>query len=95
MTVGPDSRPKLASRARLRLDRRTGKAVLLYPERGLVLNTVGQATLELCDAARTVEEIAVLLAARYSTSVLDTVRAEVLAFLQQLADRGLLEEPAP
>ena len=57
MTVGPGSRPRLAPRARLRLDRRTGKTVLLYPERGLVLSDVGQAVLELCDAERTVEEI--------------------------------------
>jgi coenzyme PQQ biosynthesis protein PqqD len=95
MTVGPGSRPRLASRARLRVDRRTGKTVLLYPERGLVLNSVGHATLELCDAVRTVEEIANLLAARYSSSMVETVRAEVLTFLQQLADRGLIEEPAP
>jgi coenzyme PQQ biosynthesis protein PqqD len=95
VTVGPDSRPRLASRARLRVDHRTGKSVLLYPERGLVMNTVGQSTLELCDGLRTIDEIANLLAARYSSAVVATVRDEVLTFLQQLADRGLIEEAAP
>ena len=91
MTVGPGSRPRLAARARMRLDRRTGHTVLLYPERGLVLNTVGQAVLELCAADHTVEDIVGLLSARYAGDAVK-VRTDVLAFLQQLADRGLLEE---
>ena len=94
MTVGPASRPRLAARARVRVDRLSGKSVLLYPERGLVLNAVGQAVLELCGAERTVDDIVRTLTERY-TGDADTVRADVLAFLQQLADRGLLEEGAP
>ena len=94
VTLGPASRPRLAARARVRLDRQTGKAVLLYPERGLVLNGVGQAVLELCGGARTVDEIVASLAERY-VGALETLRADVLAFLQQLADRGLLEEGPP
>ena len=94
VTIGPGSRPRLAARARVRLDRQTGKAVLLYPERGLVLNTVGQAVLELCGGERTVDDIVGVLTDRYRTEAA-TVRADVLAFLQQLADRGLLEEGAP
>ena len=95
VTLGPASRPRLAARARVRLDRQTGKAMLLYPERGLLLNAVGQAVLELCGARRTVDEIVGVLAERYQGNAA-TVRADVLAFLQQLADRGLLElEDAP
>jgi coenzyme PQQ biosynthesis protein PqqD len=93
VTLGPASRPRLAARARVRLDRQTGKAVLLYPERGLVLNAVGQAVLELCRGERTVDEIVAALAERYA-GARETVRADVLAFLQQLSDRGLLEEGA-
>ncbi|HXI57663.1 MAG TPA: pyrroloquinoline quinone biosynthesis peptide chaperone PqqD [Polyangia bacterium] len=93
MTVGPGSRPRLAPRARLRLDRQTGKTVLLYPERGLVLSDVGQAVLELCGAERTVDDIVTVLAERYVSDA-TVVRADVLTFLQQLADRGLLEEAA-
>lgn len=91
MTLGPGSRPRLAARARVRLDRQTGKAVLLYPERGLVLNAVGQAVLELCDGERTVDDIIGVLTDRYRGEAA-TVRVDVLAFLQQLSDRGLLEE---
>ncbi|HEY2902208.1 MAG TPA: pyrroloquinoline quinone biosynthesis peptide chaperone PqqD [Polyangia bacterium] len=93
MIVSPGSRPRLAPRARLRLDRLTGQTVLLYPERGLVLNTIGQAVLELCAADHTVEDIVTVLNQRY-TGDQARVRAEVLTFLQQLADRGLLEERA-
>ncbi|HEX3698966.1 MAG TPA: pyrroloquinoline quinone biosynthesis peptide chaperone PqqD [Polyangia bacterium] len=94
MIVGPGSRPRLAPRARLRLDRQTGQTVLLYPERGLVLNTIGQAVLELCAADRTVEDVVAVLGERYAADPAQ-VRAEVLTFLQQLADRGLLEERSP
>jgi coenzyme PQQ biosynthesis protein PqqD len=93
VTLGPASRPRLAARARVRLDRQTGKAVLLYPERGLVLNAVGQAVLELCGGERTVDEIVATLAERYA-GARDMLRVDVLAFLQLLADRGLLEEGA-
>ena len=36
--IGPDSRVSLARQARLKLDPRTGRQILLYPEKGLELN---------------------------------------------------------
>jgi hypothetical protein len=50
--------------------------------------------LELCAADRTVEDVVAVLGERYAADPAQ-VRAEVLTFLQQLADRGLLEERSP
>ena len=36
--ITSESRPMLAAKARLRWDRQTSRYLLLYPERGLVLN---------------------------------------------------------
>ena len=36
--IGTGARPRLAPKVRLRWDRKDGRYMLLYPERGLVLN---------------------------------------------------------
>jgi pyrroloquinoline quinone biosynthesis protein D len=76
------SRPRLASKARLRHDRIADADMLLYPEHGLVLNASASAILRACDG-RTVAEIAEALAAPV---------ADVLDFLTTLAARGLVRE---
>ena len=43
-------RPRLAAKTKLRLDPKTGKYILLYPEKGLLLNPTGAAIL--ADIAR-------------------------------------------
>lgn len=91
--MAPDARPRLAPRARLRPDRQTGRMLLLYPEAGLALNATAAATLELCDGARTVAEIAGLLATRFGRETA-SVAAEIGPFLSQLAARGLVREAA-
>src|SRR6185369_5340293 len=87
--VPPDARPRLAAKARLRADRETGRTLLLYPERGLALNVTGEEVLRLCDGQATVGAIADTLAARHGTDRA-AVLAEVTAFLDALAARGLL-----
>lgn len=91
--MAPDARPRLAPRARLRPDRQTGRMLLLYPEAGLALNATAAATLELCDGARTVAEIAALLGERFGRET-DAVAAEIGPFLDGLAARGLVRETA-
>jgi len=83
------SKPRLAAKARLRSDRASGRTLLLYPERGLALNRTGEAVLRLCDGARTVAEIAEALAVEHGADRA-AVLAEVTAFLEALAERGLL-----
>jgi coenzyme PQQ biosynthesis protein PqqD len=85
---------RLSSKARLRWDPWEGRYILLYPERGLVLNDAAYAVLALCDGDRSPEEMASILAQRFAVG--DTSRAfEVItAFLARLDGLGLLESEA-
>jgi len=80
MAVSAESCPRLARKARLRTDRRTGETLLLYPEHGLVLSPSAAAILRLCDG-RSAAAIADELAAPLD---------DVLEFLATLGDRGLV-----
>jgi coenzyme PQQ biosynthesis protein PqqD len=64
--------------------------MLLYPERGLVLNPTAADVLQRCDGERTVSAIVAELAERYGQAP-PTVEREVMAFLQTMADRGLIQ----
>ncbi len=50
---GLELKPKLALKTKLRLDPKSGKYILLYPEKGLLLNPTGAAILQRCDGERT------------------------------------------
>jgi pyrroloquinoline quinone biosynthesis protein E len=83
------SRPRLADKARLRWDRHDEKHLLVYPERGLQLNESAAAIFELCDGARTLMEIASVLAERSGAKV-ETIEADLLAFVSAMHARGLI-----
>lgn len=83
-------KPKLASKAKLRLDPKTGKYILLYPEKGLLLNPTGAAILKLCNGERSLELIIATLAAEFQSDA-SVLGPEVLTFVQGLLDRGLLQ----
>jgi coenzyme PQQ biosynthesis protein PqqD len=85
------ARPKLASKARLRLDKQTGQQVLLYPEKGLVLNPTGSKILSLCTGDRSFEEILAALRVDYTQGPLEQLEAHVESFLRSLEERGLVE----
>ena len=89
--LSPGSRPKLAAKARLRWDRREGKYFLLYPERGLLLNATGADVVQLCTGEHTVQGIVGRLAEKYPGQARAEIEREVLAFLGQIAARGLLD----
>ena len=90
------SRLRLVRHARVKLDPRTGKQVLLYPERGLELNETAARVAALCTEERTVAEVLDQVAAAADASTPRArIDAEVLAFLHALADRGLLEVKTP
>ena len=86
------SRPKLAPKARLRFDRREGRFLLLYPERGLILNESASEVLQLCTGQLTVERMVDLLAGRHSESRRESIHADVLALLSQLWARGVVRD---
>jgi pyrroloquinoline quinone biosynthesis protein D len=85
------SRPKLASKVRLRWDRREGKHLLLYPERGLFLNATAAEIVQRCTGDHTVGGIVELLAEKYPGKSLGEMEAEVMAFLDQMQTRGLVQ----
>jgi pyrroloquinoline quinone biosynthesis protein D len=84
--LGPDTVPRLWRLARLEYDRVRQKHVLLYPEGAVLLNDTGAAILELCNGARTVDEIVAILSERYQADV----SADVNEYLSQMADRELV-----
>jgi coenzyme PQQ biosynthesis protein PqqD len=89
------SRPRLATKARLRVDPRSGKHMLLYPERGLELSESAARIAKLCGRGLTVAGIVDELAAQFAEADHQRIEDEVLSFLRSLDDRGLLvEEPA-
>ena len=90
--ISMDVRLRLADKARLKKDPRTGRMMLLYPERGLELSQTAAAIAELCTGARTVREIVDAMRERFADADHGRVEGEVLAFMRSLIDRGLLIE---
>ena len=86
-----DTRPRIASKARLRYDRKTGRTMLLYPEKGLVLNPTAAEIAKLCTGEHSVAAIVTELASRYGKDA-SAIESEVMKFLSSLAERGLLQE---
>ena len=87
-------RPALAAKVRLKKDARSGRYLLLYPERGMELNPTGVEIVRLCDGQATVGEIVAALVRRYASTPPEKVESEVLSFLGALEERALLERGA-
>ena len=83
-------KPKLAAKTKLRLDQKTGKYVLLYPEKGLLLNATGAAILKRCTGEETLAGIILALCVEFQSDEAK-VSAEVLTFVQGLLERGLIQ----
>lgn len=84
------TRVRLASRARLRRDGRTGGDLLLYPERGLALNGTASAVLRLCTSERAVGAIVDEVAVAFGQAP-EAIETEVIDFLRAMVGRGLVE----
>jgi pyrroloquinoline quinone biosynthesis protein D len=84
------SGPRLSPKARLRWDGREKRYLLLYPERGLALSDTASAILLLCDGSRSVDAIVEELARQRPSSPTETIRADVVAFLEQMRKRGIV-----
>jgi pyrroloquinoline quinone biosynthesis protein D len=84
-------RPRLARRARLQWDQREQKYLLLYPERGLLLNEAAAAVVALCDGRHEPTRIAYIVAARFARLDPDEVLRGTFSFLERLDQLGLLE----
>jgi coenzyme PQQ biosynthesis protein PqqD len=85
-------KPGLSPKVRFRFDRRTGRFLLLYPERGLELNGSAAEIARLCTGEWTVQDVAQRLADVHVDASPDEVIRDVRNFIGILAARGLLQD---
>jgi len=91
ISVSEASRPVLPRHARLKFDGTRQRWVILAPERVLAPDEIAVEILQLCDGARSVAQMIDQLAAKY-TADRTAIGADVIAMLQDLADKGFLTE---
>jgi len=89
--TGDIARPQLSPKVRLRLDRRTSRYLLLYPETGLELSRTATEIARLCTGEWTLDEIAQYLARVHRETSLVEITRDVRDFLKTLAGRGLVQ----
>src|SRR6185295_18566289 len=91
ISVSEASRPVLPRHARLKFDETRQLWVILAPERVLAPDEIAVEILQLCDGVRSVDQIIDALAAKYSAPR-EAIATDVVAMLQDLADKGFLTE---
>src|SRR3977135_2755507 len=89
--VSRASRPLLPRHARLKFDETRQRWVILAPERVLAPDEIAVEVLHLCDGVRSVEAMIDQLVAKYAAER-DAIATDVIAMLQDLADKGFLTE---
>lgn len=85
------SRPRLASKTRLRWDQVGKRHMLVFPEAAMLLNESATAILKLCNGERQVEEIVDALVEQFTGADRNVIANEVTALLTRLQARGLVE----
>src|SRR5205807_4584357 len=91
INVSEASRPKLPRHAKLKFDQTRQVWVILAPERVLAPDDIAVEVLQLCDGVRSVEQMIDHLAAKY-TAQREAISTDVIAMLQDLANKGFLTE---
>ena len=91
ISVSEASRPVLPRHARLKYDETRRVWVTLAPERVLAPDEIAVEVLQLCDGERNVGDVADQLAAKYAAPR-EAILTDVIAMLQDLADKGFLTE---
>jgi pyrroloquinoline quinone biosynthesis protein D len=91
MDVSEASRPVLPRHTKLKFDATRERWVLLAPERVLAPDDIAVEVLQLCDGERSVERLVGELAEKYAADRAEISR-DVIAMLQDLADKGFLVE---
>ncbi len=85
ISVSEASRPKLPRHARLKFDETRQVWVILAPDE------IAVEVLHLCDGVRSVSDMVDQLAAKYAAPR-EAIATDVVAMLQDLADKGFLTE---
>src|SRR5476651_2233003 len=91
ISVSEASRPVLPRHAKLKFDEIRQRWVILAPERVLAPDEIAVEILQLCDGVRSVGQMIDQLAEKY-TAPRDAISTDVVAMLQDLADKGFLTE---
>jgi pyrroloquinoline quinone biosynthesis protein D len=91
IAVSETSRPILARHAKLRFDETRKVWVILAPERVLAPDETAVEVLQLCDGVRDVAAMVDQLAEKYAAPR-EAILTDVIAMLQDLADKGFLTE---
>src|ERR1700724_1590833 len=91
ISVSEASRPLLPRHAKLKFDETRQRWVILAPERVLAPDEIAGEVLQLCDGVRRVEAMIDRLAAKYAADR-GAIATDVVAMLQDLADKGFLTE---
>ena len=91
ISVSEASRPVLPRHTRLKFDETRQRWVILAPERVLAPDEIAVEVLQLCDGIRSVQLMVDQLAAKY-TADRGAIASDVIAMLQDLADKGFLTE---
>jgi pyrroloquinoline quinone biosynthesis protein D len=91
ISVSEASRPVLPRHAKLKFDETRQVWVILAPERVLAPDDISVEILKLCDGVRSVADIIDQLAEKY-TAEREAIGADVIAMLQDLADKGFLTQ---
>ena len=89
--ISEASRPVLPRHAKLKFDETRQRWVVLAPERVLAPDDIAVEVLQLCDGVRSVEAMIDQLAERYAAPR-DAIATDVIAMLQDLADKGFLTQ---
>ena len=91
ISVSEASRPILPRHTKLRFDETRQVWVILAPERVLAPDEIAVEVLKLCDGVRSVGQMVDELAAKYLAER-GAIATDVIAMLQDLADKGFLTE---
>jgi pyrroloquinoline quinone biosynthesis protein D len=81
---------RLARGVRLRDDAVRGQQVLLAPERAMALDEIAVRIVHALDGARSIDAITDAFAAEFGAPR-DQIAGDVIAFVQELSDRRMLE----
>src|ERR1051326_647284 len=91
ISVSEASRPVLPRHAKLRFDETRKVWVILAPERVLAPDEIAVEVLQFCDGTRSVADVIDTLVVKYAAPR-EAIAADVIAMLQDLADKGFLTE---
>ena len=91
ISVSEESRPVLPRHAKLKFDETRRVWVILAPERVLAPDEIAVEVLKLCDGQRSVGQMVDMLAEKYAAPR-EAIATDVIAMLQDLADKGFLTQ---